>query len=259
MKKVTIYITLFLISIVSFKDVAQEKLKLNTLTTNTTFKQEKKSKNTHTDSGQNINLSEKENINDLNLKFIKIDATDYYNYKKKYSNGVEIDSTIVNKPDNSFKLIVKNKERVFSCGVNYNNCTYYKGYLKALNRYILTFCGEGYCGTYLLDRKTGIKNYLQSPFDSECETPSLSKDQNTLISFASSVFNKSSFIALYKKNIKTQEMNFNEFSSFKTSNWRIDEIIWIDNNSIALKVYDKYGGIRGDKLINIRYLKGIIE
>ena len=54
----------------------------------------------------------------------------------------------------------------------------------------------------------------------------------------------------------TQKINFKTFDSFYTSKWRIKNLIWIDNNSIALKVFDNY---QGKKLVNVRYLKGEIE
>jgi len=147
----------------------------------------------------------KENQNKLKIKFTKIDSTDYFNFKQKYSNGIEIDSTIVNEAGSSFTLSVKNIEKEFSCDIDYNNCTDYKGFLSPLNKYILTYCGTGYCGTYLLDKNTGIQNYLESPFDSECEIPSLSNNENKLIAYSYSVFDRESFIALYKKNINTKK------------------------------------------------------
>ena len=201
----------------------------------------------------------RENKNKLKIKFTKIDSTNYLDFIQKYSNKITIDSTIVNEAGSSFSLAVKDTEKEFRCDIDYNNCNYYKGFLSPLNKYILTYCGTGYCGTFLLDKNTGIQNFIESPFDSECEIPSLSKNENKLITFSSSVFDRKSFIALYKKDINSKKIDLNKYDSFYTSDWRIKEIIWIDNNSIALKVFDEYGGKIGSELINVRYFKGEIE
>lgn len=269
MKKTQIYLILLLYSIISCRNVEQKELKTETMVHSSKIEQKNEPKMTN-ENTQAISSSEiskvseeqeiKENKNKLKLKFTKIDSTGYFDFKQKYSNDIIIDSKIVNKAGSSFTLVVENEEKKFSCDINYDNCTYYKGFLKPLNKYILTYCGTGYCGTSLLDKNTGIQNYLESPFDSECEVPSLSKDENKLITFSTSVFGKDeAFIALYKKNIDTKKIDFKVFDSFYTSDWRIKEIIWIDNNSIALKVYEKYGGKTGGELINTRYLKGKIE
>ncbi|WP_405399176.1 hypothetical protein [Maribacter sp. Asnod2-G09] len=254
MKKAQIYIVLLLITTLSCKDKVSEKLK------NIALVEPKTELITEINTLDNLEeQKKKEGDNKLDLTFSPIDSTQYFDYKKKYSNDVTIDSLIINKENSFFTLSIKNTEKKFSCGIDFNNCTYYKGYLNSLNKYVLTYCGVLYCGTSLLDKNTGIQNYLESPFDTECETPSLSKDKNKLISYSSSVFDKESFIGLYKKNTETQEIDFENYETFNTSDWRINEIIWVDDNFIALKIYDKYGGITGDKLMNVRYLKSKIE
>jgi len=271
MKKTQIHLILLLFSIISCRNVEQKKLKTETLVDSSKIEQKNEPKITN-ENTQAISSSEistvsavseeqeiKENKNKLKIKITKIDSTDYFDYKQKYSNGITVDTTLVNEAGNSFTLAVKNADKKFSCDIDYNDCTYYKGFLNSLNKYILTSCGRGYCGTFLLDKNTGVRNFLQSPFDSECEIPSLSKSQDKLIAFSSSVFDRESFIALYKENVETKKIELRKFDSFYTSDWRIKEIIWIDNNSIALKVYEKYGGKTGSELINTRYLKGKIE
>ncbi len=262
MKKTQIYIILLLLSIVSCRNVEQQKLKIETLVDSSIIEQKNEPKvtNKNTQAISSSEISEvKENKNNLRIKFTKIDSTVYFEYNQKYYNGITVDTTIVNQAGSFFTLDVENAEKKFSCDIDYNNCNYYKGFLEPLNKYILTYCGTGYCGTYLLDKNTGTQDYLESPFDSECEIPSISKNKNKLIAFSSSVFDRESFIALYKTNIETKKIDLKKYDSFNTSDWRIKEIIWIDNNVIALKVYEKYGGKTGDELINTRYLKGEIE
>lgn len=265
MKKTQVHIILLLLTTISCRNVEQEKLKTVTPNDSVVIEQNNNptviNKNTQAISSPEITeITEKqeikENKNKLRIKFTEIDATKFLKYKQKYSNQIIVDTTIVNKAGSFFTLNVANIEKKFSCDIDYNNCNYYKGFFKPLNKYILTYCVTGFCGTYLLDKKTGNINNLQSPFDSECEAPSLSEDKSKLIVFASSVFDSDSFIALYKKELNTQKINFKTFDSFYTSKWRIKNLIWIDNNSIALKVFDNY---QGKKLVNVRYLKGEIE
>lgn len=268
MTKTQIYIILLLFSIISCRNVEQKKLKAETFVDSSLIKEKYEPKTTieNTDSISRLEISKlseeqeiKENKNKLKIKFTIIDSTDYFKYKQKYSNEITVDTTIVNEAGSFFTLDVENAEKKFSCDIDYSNCNYYKGFLNPLSKYIITHCGTGYCGTYLLDKNTGTQNYLESPFDSECEIPALSKNQDKLIAFSSSVFDRESFIALYRENAETKKIELKKFDSFYTSDWRIKEIIWIDNNSIALKVYEKYGGKTGSELINTRYLKGVIE
>lgn len=268
MNKMQVYIILLLFSIISCRNVEQKNLKTETLVDSSLIEQkdEPKITNENTQSISRPEISKvseeqeiKENKNKLKIKFTKIDSTDYFEYKQKYSNGITVDTTIVNEAGSFFTLDVENAEKKFSCDIDYSNCNYYKGFLNPLSKYIITYCRTGYCVTYLLDKKTGTQNYLESPFDSECEIPSLSKNENKLITFSSSVFDRESFIALYEKNIETKKIDFKKYDSFYTTDWRIKEIIWIDNNSIALKIFEKYGGKSGSELINTRYLKGEIE
>ncbi|WP_111542112.1 hypothetical protein [Mesonia algae] len=268
MKKTQVHLFLLLFSIISCRNVEQEKLKTETFVDSSIIEQKNEPKVTNetTQAISSPEISEvgeeqevKENKSKLKIKFTKIDSTEFLKYNQKYSNEITVDTTIVNEAGGFFTLDVENAEKKFSCDIDYNNCNYYKGFLKPLNKYILTYCGIGYCGTYLLDKNTGTKDYLESPFDSECKNPSISKNKNKLIAFSSSVFDRESFIALYKMNIETKKIDLKKYDSFYTSDWRIKEIIWIDNNVIALKVFEKYGGKTGGELINTRYLKGKIE
>jgi len=269
MKKTKKYILLLLISIISCKNTEREKIKIETVKDSTKIEVKSEPKitvkttNPKTNSNDTENIKEeqiiKENENTLKLKFTKIKSTEYFDYKQKYSNGITIDTTITNKAGSSFTLPLKNTEKTFSCDIDFNVCTYYKGFIKSLNKYVLTYCGQGYCGTYLLDKNTGETNSLESPFDSECESPVLSKNESQLIAFSSSVFDTNSFLSLYENNPKTKIIDFTIYKFFNSSEWKINEIIWIDEKTIALIIYDEYGGETGSELINKRYLKAIIQ
>ena len=269
MRKYKIYILLLLISTISCKNVEREKVKAESLKDNYIIEQKIETKTrvkdiiTKTNFDDLIKIQEeeafKEHKNKLKLNFTTIDSADYLSYKRKYSNGITIDSTIVNKAGSSFTLSLKNTEKTFSCDIDYNDCTYYKGFINSLNKYILTYCSNGYCGTYLLDKNTGETNSLESPFDSECESPVLSKNESQLIAFSSSVFDTNSFLSLYENNPKTKIIDFTIYKFFNSSEWKINEIIWIDEKTIALIIYDEYGGETGSELINKRYLKAIIQ
>ncbi|MEO1513431.1 MAG: hypothetical protein AAFV95_00415 [Bacteroidota bacterium] len=207
----------------------------------------------------NISPNPSEPIAKLKLSFAKIDEETYEAHRQQYSNQLMVDSTIVNEAGGEFSLPVDGEEKTFRCGANHQDCTYYRGFLTPLNQYVLTHCGTGYCITYLLDKASGLTTNLPSPYDSECDIPSLSKDQKKLLIFASSVFYTESFIALYERDDKTQKIDFGRYDSYESTDFRIKEIIWIDSQSIALKVFDEYGGTSGGELVNKRYLKATIN
>jgi len=156
MKKTQVYIILLLFTIISCRNNEQDKPK--TSVDNSLIERNNEStlvkENTQIiSSTKTSKFSERpkiiENKNKLEIKFSKINSTDYLEYNQNYSNRITIDTILINNPQN-FTLVVENAKKRFVCDVDNNNCNYYKGYLVPLNKYILTNCGKSYCETYLL-------------------------------------------------------------------------------------------------------------
>jgi hypothetical protein len=193
---------------------------------------------------------------DLIIDFSEIDSLQYIAYKKEFSNKLIIDSTKKTIPDSSFSLIIKNTEQLFDCQKDNSDCHYYKGFLPQLSSFIITHCGMSICETFLIDQTSGEIQNLLSPYDNECKAPVLSKNHNKLLVYASSVFDRESFISIYQKSGKNEDFDFKSYKSLTIKEWRIYEVIWINNTSFALITFDKYGGKTGSEALNVKYIKG---
>lgn len=112
---------------------------------------------------------------------------------------------------------------------------------------------------HLIDSISGESYILNSAEDGS--NPLVSKSENQFIIYISSSFDNSSSIDIYKKNNLSNQFDFQKFDSYTTQDWLIRELIWIDENSFAVKVYNgvAFDNKGQDYLVNIRYLKGIIQ
>ena len=196
-----------------------------------------------------------QNVTELSIEFTAIDSLRYNDFRKSYSSQVTIDSI---KRANSFSLIVNSKIENFD-NHDDNDRYYYKGFLTPLNSYVLNHCSKYVCENFLLSKETGERQFLYSPYDNECETPVLSKDLKRMLVFATDVFDRGSFISVYQKIDNGEEFDYESFESWTTNRWRIFEVVWIGNTSIALIAFDEYGGRTGNELQNVKYFKGELE
>ncbi len=193
---------------------------------------------------------------ELIVEFSEIDSLQYLRFKKEYPNRLVKDSTKKTIPDSSFTLIINNKSEKFDCEKDYAPCYYYEGFLLPINSFVITHCIMYQCVTYLIDKASGERQYLFGPFENQCEVPVLSKDLNKMLIFSSDVYDKESFISLYKRTSKNEDFDFETHDSLTTDKWKILEAIWIDDTKFALKTFDKYSG---DKPLNVNFVKGEIK
>lgn len=199
--------------------------------------------------------SEKE----LTIEFMKIDSLQYIKFRKDYSSYLIVDSIKKTTADSSFSLNVNNESRRFDCKRDFSGCYYYKGFLPPLNSFVITHCSTLICETFLIDKASGERQNLFSPYDNESETPVLSKDLTKMLVFASDVFGRASFISIYQRSTNKGNFDFKSFASLNTNKWKVFEVVWINDTSIALKTFDQYGGKTGNELLNVKYLKGEIK
>ena len=79
---------------------------------------------------------------------------------------------------------------------NYRDCHYYRGFLEAINSYVITQCGD-ICVTYLIDKTTGSITHTMECFDNGSEVPVISESGDKALVFSYSVFDVESCIVLY--------------------------------------------------------------
>ena len=193
---------------------------------------------------------------ELNIAFTSIDSVQYQNFKKGYSSQLVIDPTKKAIGSSSFSLNINNAPQSFECKKDYSDCHYYRGFIAPLNSFVLTHCGMYICETYLINKTSGKRFPLNSPFDNECKAPVLSPDFKKMLVFAPDVFNGASYISIYTKN---SSGDFVFQNGMLSNNWKIFEVVWINDTTIALMTFEEYGGSNGNEPLNVTYLKGEIK
>ncbi|WP_179317940.1 SH3 domain-containing protein [Winogradskyella undariae] len=192
----------------------------------------------------------------LNINFNKISVKQFKEFQSNYKSQITIDSEIKTISGKYFILNTLNSSIKIPC--DYNNgfgCYYYKGYLDNLNLYGIERIGSGVGLLALLNSKTDKLYGISSNFDDSYEMPLLSKSKNLIAFYASDSYDIQSEISIYT--IENNEINFSKKLYYFNNKWKIKELVWISDNSFALRVYDFIND--SGKLTNERYLKATIE
>ena len=208
---------------------------------------------------------------DYDFNFEDIGSAEFNNLKNNYLNKVENDSTRIILIDTLFTIKTAQGNRTFNIDYNQNSgnrgfsWTEYKGYVSDLKSYILdgwavsefTF-GE----SYLIDSLTNKEFRFQSLFDGPNEIPVISPKSSFLISYANSVYDPEGAcrLSLIKIDQTKNQLDLNGYLYFESNKWSIDEIVWINENSFALKVNSRNYNQEIRKWVdNFEYLKTSFE
>ncbi len=207
--------------------------------------------------------------NNYKFNFENIDSTEFRNIKSMYINKVENDSTKIILKNTLFIIKTAKGNRTFN--IDYDgksgnrgfSWTTYKGYIPALNSYLLERWSNSeftFGESYLIYSVTNTEFKFQSLFDGANELPVISPQNTYLISYANSVYEPEGAcrLSLIKIHKSKNRLKFKGYIYFESNQWSIAEIIWINENSFALKVNSqKYNGEKWEDTFN--YLKTSFE
>jgi hypothetical protein len=191
----------------------------------------------------------------INLIFKEINEKDFVNFKKNYISGFYFDSSKVANKGEFFILNTASTDYKFPCQIH---CYFYSGYFPFLHSFILRRVRD-VSQFILLDSLTGKSYTLNSAENSS--NPLFSKSGKQFIIYSSSEYDKYSSIDIYTRHNLNEQFDFQKFDSFATEDWLIRELVWIDENSFAIKIYNgvDFDSEGQDYLVNVRYLKAIIK
>lgn len=190
----------------------------------------------------------KNNEGNLKFKFSKISSTEFNKYKSAYSRQVTEDTTKNSRDKRFFTLLIGNQLYKFHYNNTCEHYDYYKGYIKPLNTYGIEGCSNESCSTYLIDKSTGKLLFLDGgPYIQGTSLPYISKDETKFIVFTpgAPIDDFGTYMILYKKDPITGNFNFSEYDSFYTKELEIEELVWIDSQTIAIKGTGKTGYFKG--------------
>ena len=188
-----------------------------------------------------------ENADTINLQFASISEELFSIYKEiqPYHAGSNYDfSPPVNHSDASFSLATQNTYYKFigdRSGQEYR----YIGYASEINSHIISDRKWVYVH-YLLDNETNEKMMLPDTFEGGVSGLKVSDTQKQMLMY--SAYYGDNYTDYHSHRAEIIFMQIGDGNGFhRLTNpkiciitaWSIEEIVWIDDHSIALKVYDK--------------------
>lgn len=195
---------------------------------------------TNTKTDWSMYLGAMDSIPPSALEFDTISRSEFEGYKKMYRSKINIDTSKVLWTDTSFVISEKNWSRNYNIAVTeeepFNN---YMGYLEPLSLYLVTSIdGRNETAMFsLVDQKTGKEFYLNSGFDYPCVIALISPKNNFLLSWSNNEYEyNESMLVVLKVEKQRKKFQLKGFVDFSTNQWRVQDVVWINENSIALHV-----------------------
>lgn len=199
------------------------------------------------------------------LSFISITEKEYLNFRAKRKGKIKIDTTI--QPDSSGLFIVQTKKSYYELinAESYSSSYNYIGYIPTIKAHLINHCGEGACESYLLDNEADVKMVVPCDFDAGAIDLLISPSNTLMLVYSSydgpdyaNYYSFRSEFVIYQisKDGGIQELKL--FKAFQTGDWSIQEIVWINDDMIALKIYE--GNNSGNGPVGgYKYLKTTIK
>ncbi|TDG35629.1 hypothetical protein EZJ43_13500 [Pedobacter changchengzhani] len=198
------------------------------------------------------------------LKFEPIFKKEFEKFKELYND--QIDTSKKRTIQSSKIFSVKTKDSLYNFEqdtLNYDSFYYYDGFIKPLDLFLVYYAdSRNELGIfYAIDGKSNNFYEISSPFDGGLIKPLVSPKLKWLLYYVNNDYEtKISFISLLKIEQKETNIKYTDYLGYNSDKWQIDDAIWINENTFALKVFDKYYETMPNQMIeerhkNIRYLK----
>lgn len=181
-----------------------------------------------------------------NLDFISITETEY-NRERSYSTPFK--QNIENKyQGNKEGFVLRTEKSTFHFWNDttdaYSSIFQYVGFLRLLNCHIINHCAEGSCSDYLLEYTTDQKFLLPCSYDGGVQSLSFSPSGRLFFVSSSydgpdydSFYNYRSEIYVFQIPDKGNLENLRLIDFSLLTQWSIEEVHWLDENVLGLKVY----------------------
>ncbi|MFL5753881.1 MAG: hypothetical protein ACJ76F_10780 [Bacteroidia bacterium] len=177
------------------------------------------------------------------LSFKTISKSDFDNYRKNYKAEIKMDENRIIPGDTAFRL--KTQKPSSSFRNNKKNAIVsntYLGFIDKLSLFAIDHV-DGYNATQelqLIDQRSGKTYGFASAFDNGLRAPLLSPDGKFLLAYSNNVFNDNEcFISILRVNTKNTDYLLEDYLGLLVNKWEIQEIVWINGNSIALFVKEE--------------------
>jgi hypothetical protein len=173
-----------------------------------------------------------------------ISAEAFTTYRKLHQTKPMFDKRPIPTTDSTFTLTTKDTILTFQSREDCMCATSsYLGKITDLNLFVVNtiYMQDGYASTSLIDAATGKKFVLPACTDQGSTDVSLSPNDQFLITYANNDYERD-YVCVYifkiAPNKKTQRYNVAHHLTINIDQKRIVDFVWIDSNTLALKVQD---------------------
>jgi hypothetical protein len=188
------------------------------------------------------------------LKFKAIRAQEFIAFKKAYHNPIDTSIERILHSKTGFEI--KTADSLYTYKYYDDNFGEYKGYIKPLKLYLI-YSGNGPNEIAWIEAIDSLNNksYLIEPdSDDGLMQTRVSPGVKYILWFSNYWYgDRYSFISIVKINHESNFFKYKDYLGHRSGEWLIDEIVWINDNSFALRIYDEEAENR--RLVNVRYLK----
>lgn len=199
---------------------------------------------------------------EINLEFTKTTLSEFNKHLKDNRTHDESKplKSVGNTQEGSYFILEINKKLYkFPCGKNYSRpCYSYISFNKYLNAYIIGFSGDGIYETFYLDKNNGSC----SPFYEGAESYYYGSPNNKRLAKISSIDPEfRSGIAIYDINNIKSFYNTGIAYWYSSKKWGVHNVVWIDDDSLILEVYNETRIDDNGALIpiDLKYLKTTLK
>lgn len=151
------------------------------------------------------------------------------------------------------------KKLIRTCSIDTN------GFVKGRGLILDRFCKD-ICELYLIDEKKKMKLMLPSNFDGGIKGLVVSPDCNQFFVYSS--YDSADYTKYYENRAEVYGFAITQVQGiqtikptfkFYTKDWSIENVIWISNNEIALKVYEESRSAENQDKLDYKYFKSSIN
>lgn len=203
------------------------------------------------------------------LKFVKISANDFLKFKSRFQNNLNRDPYKLDIENTTFTIQTAKSKLKYNRQFNDSNYIHRVGYLRTnyigyndvLKLYVLenwVNTGEFTLGdSFFIDSISNIKYELVSHSDSPFEPIVISPNNHFIITYVSDIIDDDrSFIGVIKVNENNTSNKYEEYTSVELKGMLIDDLVWINDNSFAIKINQRtYNDANSNWIDNFTYAK----
>jgi hypothetical protein len=190
------------------------------------------------------------------LKFKKITAAEFAVFKKNYHNP--IDTSIKRILHSKEGFSIKTADSLYYFKYDLDDFCYYNCFVKPLKLYMI-YSGSGRNEISWMAAIDSLNNkyyYIEHTFDDGLMETRVSPGLKHIIWFNNDIyesFTNRSFISIIRIDPQDISYKYVDVLGHKSREWFIRDLVWVTDNSFALKVYEAKG--QNTKLIGVQYLK----